>query len=113
MQVAELLRVAGDGRVPNAVTMRATMVLWRSEGKTRVEIADLAQVSLPTVDRWIGRYLGDGVAGLVEKKPGGWAGAGARACQGAGDRGDQDVAADRDGAVALVGSPVVDVAEIP
>ena len=46
------------------VATRARIVLWRTEGRPKKEVAALAGVSLPTVDLWLGRYDTEGVAGL-------------------------------------------------
>jgi transposase len=70
-QVAEL-RALVNGRGVSAVTAtRARIVLWRNEGRRRVDIVALAGVSAPTVDRWLDRYRSQGVAGLVERRRGG------------------------------------------
>ena len=49
------------------VATRARIVLWMAEGRRRVDTAVLAQVSLPTVDRWVDRYEAEGIAGLVDR----------------------------------------------
>jgi hypothetical protein len=41
-------------------------VLWITGGR-RVETAELAEVSLPTVDRWVDWYGADGVAGPMDR----------------------------------------------
>jgi transposase len=69
-QEAELRAVVNSRDVPAVVATRARIVLWKAEGRQRKEVAQLAQVSLPTVDRWLQRYATDGLAGLEEHKRG-------------------------------------------
>jgi transposase len=69
-QAAELRAVATSRDVSGAVATRARIVLWTAEGRMRKDIGELAGVSLPTVDRWVGRYAEDGLAGLVEHRRG-------------------------------------------
>ncbi|MEV0645642.1 helix-turn-helix domain-containing protein [Phytomonospora sp. NPDC050363] len=52
------------------VATRARVVLWPGQGRTRVDVAGLAGVSLPTVDRWKARFVCEGAAGLIGRKPG-------------------------------------------
>jgi len=68
--VAELRAVVNSRDVP-AVGARARIVLWMAEGRRRKDVAELAGVSLPTVDRWVDRYAEGGLAGLEERKRGG------------------------------------------
>jgi transposase len=50
--------------VPAVVPMRARIVLWSAEGsRLRKDIAELAGVSLLTVDRWKDRYAELGLVG--------------------------------------------------
>ncbi|HEY4269310.1 MAG TPA: IS630 family transposase [Galbitalea sp.] len=49
---------------------RARIVLWKAEGRPKVEIAALAGVSRPTVDLWLARFDVDGVAGLLDRRRG-------------------------------------------
>lgn len=70
-QVVELRAVANSRDVPAAVGTRARIVLWMAEGRRRRDVAELAGVSLPTVDRWVDRYAAEGVAGLDERRRGG------------------------------------------
>jgi transposase len=70
-QVAELRAVVNSRDVPAAVATRARIVLWMAEGRRRKDVAGLAGVSLPTVDRWVDRYAVAGLAGLDERKRGG------------------------------------------
>ena len=65
-QAAELRAVVDSRDVTGAVATRARIVLWRAEGRMRKDVAELAGVSLPTVDRWVDRYV-DARAG----RPGG------------------------------------------
>lgn len=66
-QVAELRAVINSRDVPAAVATRARIVLWMAEGKRRKDVAVLAGVSLPTVDRWVDRYAEHGLAGLDDR----------------------------------------------
>jgi transposase len=70
-QDAELRALINSRDASAAVATRARIVLWHAEGRARKDIGPLAGVSLPTVDRWVSRYAEDGLAGLLEKKPGG------------------------------------------
>jgi transposase len=70
-QVGELRAVAGSRDVPAVVALRARVVLWMGEGRRRKDVAGLAGVSLLTVDRWVGRYVERGLAGLGERRRGG------------------------------------------
>src|SRR3954452_8790143 len=70
-QAAELRAVVHSRDVPAVVATRARIVLWMAEGRRRKDVAELAGVSLPTVDRWVDRYAAHGVAGLEEHKRGG------------------------------------------
>jgi transposase len=63
----ELRALVNNRDVPATVATRARIVLWRAEGKRRNEVARLAGVSLPTVDRWVDRYAADGAAGLEDR----------------------------------------------
>jgi len=69
-QEAELRAVVNSRDVPAVVATRARIVLWKAEGRPRKEVAQLSQVSLPSVDRWLGRYAADGLAGLEDHKRG-------------------------------------------
>jgi hypothetical protein len=42
--------------VSASVSTRARIVLWRAEGRPKVEVAALAGVSRPTVDLWLSRF---------------------------------------------------------
>ncbi len=70
-QVAELRAMVNSRDVSGAVATRARIVLWTAEGRMRKDVGALAGVSLPTVDRWVGRYAEHGLAGLEEHKRGG------------------------------------------
>jgi transposase len=65
-QAAELRGVVNSRDVPAVVATRARIVLWMAEGRRRKDVAELAGVSLPTVDRWVDRYAADGLAGLQD-----------------------------------------------
>src|SRR5215510_13205608 len=56
--------------VSAVVATRARIVLWRSEPRSRQEVAELAGVSLPTVDLWVNRFAEEGAAGLADRKRG-------------------------------------------
>jgi hypothetical protein len=63
-QAAELRALAISRDVPAVVAMRARIVLWSAEwSRLRKDIAELAGVSLLTVDRWKDRYAELGLAG--------------------------------------------------
>lgn len=62
---AELLALVKSREVSAAVATRARIVLWMAQGRRRVDVGELAGVSLPTVDRWVDRYAAEGVAGLL------------------------------------------------
>jgi transposase len=64
---AELSALVRSRDVSAAVATRARIVLWMAEGRRRVDVAELAGVSLPTVDRWVDRYAAEGVAGLLDR----------------------------------------------
>ena len=66
-QRAELLTLIHAADVPAKVATRARIVLWWAEGRQKKEVAALAAVSRPTVDKWLDRYTEDGVAGLLER----------------------------------------------
>ncbi|MEV8518158.1 IS630 family transposase, partial [Dactylosporangium sp. NPDC051484] len=65
-QTAELRAVINGRDVPAVVATRARIVLWMAEGRRRKDVAVLAGVSLPTVDRWVDRYADNGLAGLED-----------------------------------------------
>src|SRR3954467_12430182 len=66
VQTAELRAVINSRDVPAMVATRARIVLWMAEGRRRKDVAELAGVSLPTVDRWVDRYAEHGLAGLED-----------------------------------------------
>jgi transposase len=57
-----LLRSQGDG---GSVSARARLVLWRAAGHSVQEIARMAEVTRPTVYKWIKRYERYGIDGLT------------------------------------------------
>ena len=63
---AELRALVSSRGVSGAVATRARTVLWMAGGR-RAETAELAEVSLPTVDRWVDWYGADGVAGPMDR----------------------------------------------
>jgi transposase len=69
-QAAELRELVNSRDVPAVVATRARIVLWSGEGRRRKDVAELAGVSLPTVDRWKVRYAERGLAGLEGDQPG-------------------------------------------
>jgi transposase len=66
-QQAELRALINSPDVAATVATRARIVLWRTEGRRKKDIAVLAGVSRPTVDVWLGRYAAQGVAGLLDR----------------------------------------------
>src|SRR5262245_12012560 len=64
---AELRALVSSRDVSAVVATRARIVLWMAEGRRRVDTAELAGVSLPTVDRWVDRYAAEGLAGLIDR----------------------------------------------
>jgi transposase len=64
---AELRALVNSRDASAAVAARARIVLWMAEGRRRVDVATLAGVSLPTVDRWADRYAEEGIAGLLDR----------------------------------------------
>src|SRR5215207_2086847 len=66
----ELRALMNSAEVPATVATRARIVLWRSENRPKKQVAELAGVSRPTVDLWLSRYAGGGVAGLLDRPRG-------------------------------------------
>jgi transposase len=64
---AELRAVVKSADVSATVATRARIVLWWAEGHLKKQVAELAGVSRPTVDLWLGRYQAEGIAGLVDR----------------------------------------------
>lgn len=64
---SELRSLVNARNVSAVVATRARIVLWRGEGRRRMDVAALAGVSLPTVDRWEDRYAAEGIAGLADR----------------------------------------------
>jgi transposase len=69
-QRAELAALVNSADVSASVATRARIVLWRAEGRPKVEIAALAGVSRPTVDLWLSRFAAGGVSGLLDRRRG-------------------------------------------
>jgi Homeodomain-like domain len=69
-QQAELRALVNSPDVPASVGTRARIVLWRAEGRQKKDVAELAGVSRPTVDLWLGRFAAEGVAGLLDQAHG-------------------------------------------
>ena len=67
---SELAALINSRDVAANVATRARIVLWHADGLTKARIVELAGVSRPTVDLWLGRYETDGVAGLVDRPRG-------------------------------------------
>ena len=67
MELAALVRSAD---VSASMATRARIVLWRAEGRPKVEVAALAGVSRPTVDLWLSRFEAGGVSGLLGRRRG-------------------------------------------
>ena len=55
---------------PATVVTRARIALWHAEGRQKKQVAELAGVSRPTVDLWLGRYREEGLAGLLDRPHG-------------------------------------------
>jgi transposase len=64
---AELLAMLNSTTVTARVATRARIVLWRSDGCLKKEVAVRAGVSRPTVDAVLRRFALDGVAGLLDR----------------------------------------------
>ncbi|CRK59339.1 Mobile element protein [Alloactinosynnema sp. L-07] len=69
-QRSELRAMVNSPDVSAAVATRARIVLWRAQGRPKVEISELAGVSRPTVDQWLDRFAAEGVAGLLDRPRG-------------------------------------------
>lgn len=70
-QRVELERVARSRRTPQAVALRARIVLLTAAGLGPGQVGDQLGVSQPTVRKWRARYVEDGLAGLrSEPRPG-------------------------------------------
>lgn len=70
-QRTELAKVARSRRTPQAVAMRARVILMTADGVNPGEIGDRLEISQPTVRKWRARYVEDGMAGLRnEPRPG-------------------------------------------
>lgn len=52
-----------------SVSTRAQMVLWRADGHSVAEVAEMASTTKPTVYKWIERYEQGGLAELDDHKP--------------------------------------------
>ncbi len=65
---AELAALVRSADVSVSVATRARIVLWRAEGRPKVEVAALAGVSRPTVDLWLSRFAAGGVSGLQDRR---------------------------------------------
>jgi transposase len=66
----ELRALVNSAEVPATVATRARIVLWCSENRPKMEVAELAGVTRPTVDLWLSRYAGSGIAGLLDRPRG-------------------------------------------
>ena len=70
-QRSELEQVARSRRTPQAVALRARIVLLTADGFAPSAIAEELGTSQPTVRKWRARYVEDGMAGLRnEPRPG-------------------------------------------
>jgi transposase len=67
---AELRALVNSAEAPATVATRARIVLWRAEQRPKKQVAELAGVTRPTVDLWLSRYAGDGIAGLLDRPRG-------------------------------------------
>jgi transposase len=62
--------LVNSAEVPATVATRARIVLWRSEQRLKKQVAELAGVTRATVDLWLSRYAGDGIAGVLDRPRG-------------------------------------------
>ena len=69
-QRIQLRTLVNSPGVSADVATRARIVLWHAENRPRKEVAELAGVSRPTVDLWVGRFMSEGIAGLSGRKRG-------------------------------------------
>jgi transposase len=69
-QRAELAALVNSADVSASVATRARIVLWRADGRPKLEVAGLAGVSRPTVDLWLSRFAAGGVSGLLDRRRG-------------------------------------------
>jgi putative transposase len=70
-QRSELEQVARSRRTPQAVALRARIVLLTADGFAPSAIAEELGTSQPTIRKWRARYVEDGLAGLRnEPRPG-------------------------------------------
>lgn len=68
----ELQALLKSNMYDGSVSSRAQIVLWHAEGRPKTEIAAALNTTRPTVDKWIKRYLDEGIGGLVNRtSPGG------------------------------------------
>ncbi|WP_203675942.1 helix-turn-helix domain-containing protein, partial [Cellulomonas phragmiteti] len=63
----ELERWLRASRIGAGAARRARIVLLAADGEANARIAQVVGVSVPTVLLWRGRYLGKGLAGLVDQ----------------------------------------------
>lgn len=61
--------LAGNGKTPQKIALRARVVLLASQGKANSVIAKILGVSRPTVLAWRGRFARSGVPGLMKDAP--------------------------------------------
>jgi transposase len=64
---AELLAMLNSRTVSARAATRARIVLWRSDGCLKKDVASRAGVSRPTVDAALKRFTMEGAAGLLDK----------------------------------------------
>jgi hypothetical protein len=64
---AELLAMLNSRTVSARAATRARIVLWRSDGCLKKDVASRAGVSRPTVDAALKRFAMEGAAGLLDK----------------------------------------------
>jgi hypothetical protein len=70
-QRSELERIVRSRRTPQAVALRARIVLMTAQGVAPGVIGEQLGVSQPTVRKWRARYAEEGLAGLRnEPRPG-------------------------------------------
>lgn len=67
---ADLRALVYSQDVAATVATRARIVLWTAENRRKKDVAELAGVSRPTVDLWLGRYATQGITGLLDRPRG-------------------------------------------
>jgi hypothetical protein len=66
---AQLTDVAGRGRTPQKVAIRAQLLLWLADRVRPIEIARRLRISRNHVHYWLTRYVEAGVGGILKDAP--------------------------------------------